>query len=140
MKTCFKCGVEKPLDEFYAHPYMKDKHLNKCKECARRDVQQNYAAKREKYAAYYKQRQQTAERRRACVEHMRRSRLRYPEKYQARRKLGDALRSGKIKKGVCVVCGTDQDIQAHHIDYNKPLDVVWYCGKHHRIVAHGKQA
>ncbi len=36
-KICFKCKTAKPLNEFYQHPKTADKHLNKCKHCAKRD-------------------------------------------------------------------------------------------------------
>lgn len=51
-KRCFKCGVVKPIADFYKHPQMKDGHLNKCKECTRADTQRNYADHIDYYHKY----------------------------------------------------------------------------------------
>jgi len=42
-KICFKCNLQKPLEDFYKHPKMADGHLGKCKECTKLS-----SAKREK--------------------------------------------------------------------------------------------
>jgi hypothetical protein len=44
VKRCKKCGLEKPLSEFYRMPEMRDGHRNDCKAC-------HNAAKAERYRA-----------------------------------------------------------------------------------------
>lgn len=51
----------------------------------------------------------------------------------ARNVLNAAVRRGLIEKTVCVVCYSDQNVQAHHHDYDKPLEVDWLCYKCHLI-------
>ena len=52
-------------------------------------------------------------------------------KLKAHHTLRQAIRRGEIKRGRCVVCGSFR-VDGHHPDYDKPLDVVWLCRKHHQ--------
>lgn len=49
----------------------------------------------------------------------------------ARSYINHYLRDNKIQRPVCEICGDKSE--AHHDDYNKPLDVKWLCFKHHRL-------
>lgn len=51
-KRCFGCRETKPLEEFYAHKQMADGHLNKCKDCVKRDVQRRYRDNCDKIREY----------------------------------------------------------------------------------------
>lgn len=57
-------------------------------------------------------------------------RKRNPEKAFAHDVFAAAIRAGKIKRGVCEVCGSEKT-DGHHDDYSKPLAVRWLCRKHH---------
>jgi ribosomal protein S27AE len=123
-KECFKCHETLPLSEFYRHPMMSDGHLGKCKRCTRRDVQENYAARREQYTEYEKGRYRARYERGDF-------RPREYEKHRARFTVQNALRRGKLKKEPCEKCGATQRIEAHHDDYSKPLAVRWLCKRDH---------
>lgn len=45
-KRCFKCLCELPLEAFYKHAMMGDGHLNKCKDCTKKDTKANRLAKK----------------------------------------------------------------------------------------------
>lgn len=49
---------------------------------------------------------------------------------RAHKRVGNALRDGRMKKEPCCVCG-DPKAEAHHDDYSKPLEVRWLCRIHH---------
>lgn len=42
-----------------------------------------------------------------------------------------AIFRGRLIQRPCEVCGAEK-ADAHHDDYNKPLDVRWLCPTHHR--------
>jgi len=127
MKPCFKCQEVKPLTEFYKHKMMADGHVNKCKECNKKDVRENRAIKTGYYREYDRKRGN-----RLPENYQAEYREAYPAKYKAKNMVSNAIRDGHLFKQTCEVCGTDKYIHAHHDDYAKPLNVRWLCAAHHR--------
>jgi hypothetical protein len=146
MKTCFKCGIEKPLSGFYNHIKMPDGHLNKCKECTKQQAIEHRIANIDRYKEYDRARSNNPERvaARKAYQESKQGKLsankakrsyceRNAEKRKAHHKLNNALRDGKIYKLHCFVCGNEKT-EAHHVHYDLPLDVVWLCDSHHKQV------
>jgi len=50
-------------------------------------------------------------------------------KANARAYTNEYIRRGKLVKSICV-CG-NTNVEAHHEDYSKPLEVVWLCRSCH---------
>ena len=133
---CRICGVEKDFDDFY------QSDRNRCKPCVREITKANRIAKLEYYRSYDRMRgsmphRVAARKEYAATDAFRAShaaslvkwRAEHPKRRQAQTALGNALRDGRIKKLPCLVCGDSSE--AHHPDYDRPLDVVWLCTKHH---------
>lgn len=57
-------------------------------------------------------------------------RKRNRHKRNARDRVGYAIKTGKLKKMPCIKCGNENS-EAHHPDYSKPLEVEWLCKKCH---------
>jgi len=142
-KVCKKCGHELPITEFYVHPRMADGHLSFCKECVKERVRaygkRPYVMQRDRErrrggkdplhimrVAIYQQ---------THKEQCRRSKRKYavgnPVRRSARRQLNQAIAKGLLRREPCAVCGTTENIHAHHPNYAKPLEVVWFCPIHH---------
>lgn len=141
MKTCKKCLQSLPLDDFYTHPRMADGHLGFCKTCVKNRVREHRNSNIEKIRAYDRIRGRYEHRLEAVRVQGRRYRKerrgygknwarKNRHKINAELKLNRAVRSGKITKSPCTVCG-DPKSEGHHPNYEKPLEVIWLCRKHH---------
>jgi len=64
----------------------------------------------------------------------RQSERRYYYKNRFKRKVqrftNKVIKLGLLNRKPCEVCN-DKKSQAHHIDYMKPLEVMWLCNNHH---------
>jgi len=139
MKECKDCGTVRPTEEFYGVQ-------NECKECTKFRVKKRYYENPEKILAYERHRAKLPHRIRAVKEYSKTERgkerlahgkkewaKRNPEKRRAHIAVGNAIRDKRLIKKPCEHCGINENIQAHHDDYSKFLDVRWLCAKcHHR--------
>ncbi len=133
MKICFKCKKEKDVSEFYRHSAMGDGRLGKCKECTKKDVSKNYRDNIEHYKEYERKRFGESTRRAMALVYQKRRRRKHPDKYLAHYMVSNAIRDGRLIRGnTCEKCGSEKNVQAHHHDYSKPLDVNWLCFYCHR--------
>ena len=58
--------------------------------------------------------------------------IKHRAKQASRHALKYQIRIGKIKRpNTCSLCGKEGNIQGHHTDYKKPLEVVWLCSGCH---------
>lgn len=132
VKTCFKCNEAKPLAEFYRHKTMGDGHLNKCKDCTKKDVRHHRLDNAETVRAYDRQRAKQPHRVEMRKKAFSRLKQEEPHKVAAHVAVNNAVRDGKLKKRPCAFCSSDGPVEAHHHDYAKPLDVTWLCKPCHR--------
>lgn len=133
MKRCFKCGVEKPVEDFYRHPHMADGRLGKCKDCTKLDMRIDRRTK-PRVRAYDRERASQPHRVQLRDRVVREWRKANPERAKAVEKANNAVRDGKLTRPViCEGCGLPVRVEKHHHDYNQPLAVVWLCKPCHAL-------
>lgn len=119
MKKCSKCGAEKPLEEFAPRKDRPSGRQYQCRECqnAKARTLEGRAIKKRYDIKHGSEIKSTW-------------RDRNPKKRYAHEQVAYALKTGRLVRHVCAVCG--DGAQAHHDDYDKPLDVRWLCPLHHK--------
>ena len=120
-KKCSKCGGKS-----LALNYL-------CKSCKTLYDKERYKKNRDRLLANIKRYHLTPRGILVARETRDRMSKKYPEKKRARNRVGLAIFYGKIKKGICDICGGTK-VEAHHSDYKKPLEVRWLCPAHHRQI------
>lgn len=116
-KKCFKCGKILPLSDFYKHSQMSDGYLNKCKECAKSDVKNNYFNKIKDPEWVENERK--------------RGRIKYEKyKYKAKNDKSGRSISRKIKNRGYNLKGKE----CHHWNYNNPDEVFILCKRGHSLI------
>jgi hypothetical protein len=132
MKKCIECGTYKDLDCFHNNCKSLDGKAGCCKICANKRFKEY--SKTDHYIKirkeYYEKIRLTDKYKANVKRKTLIYRKKYPEKRIAHYMIYNHVKSGKIKRLPCEICG-DINSQAHHPDYSKPLDVVWLCVKHH---------
>ena len=148
-KPCKLCHKIFPLDGFYKHSATNDGYLNQCKECTRARVASRYKrlmldpsfrdaerkrcrerAVRRGYAKKYKEQNLEKYKKITLIANTE-WRRRNKEKRVAHDRVAKAIKSGRLRKSPCEVCGSIES-ETHHPDYSRPLEVVWLCSKHHK--------
>jgi hypothetical protein len=109
---------------------MADGHLNFCKACVKSRVSTHREANLERIHQYDRERSKEPKRKAHLTRNFKKMVERYPEKRIARSAVSNAIRDGRLFKQPCQVCSSSKS-EAHHLDYSKPLEVIWLCKLHH---------
>jgi hypothetical protein len=130
-RVCIKCHKAKLLYNFKKCGIDKKYYSRTCQECM--------AYKNREYQMQYETRNME-HRKLLHKEWYRRNRGKRIALYnskpcKAKEKVRTALRNGVLIKPIsCSQCGEIRILNAHHPDYNKPLQVIWLCCPCHRTL------
>ena len=144
IKICGTCKIEKTIGDFCKRSASKDGLSAKCKACQseydkKRAMNPDRVAARLAYAktdagiesAKRAKKKYSDNHKDEATIRCREYRAKFPKKSRAHDMVAYAVRIGSLHRMPCEICGAD-GADAHHDDYDMPIDVRWLCPKHHR--------
>lgn len=114
---------EEPLSDFYKHPQMADGHLNKCKECTKKDSINNYNVHSKDEYWMEKERRRGREKFK---------RLGYRGKFKSPRILNEYV--SNINRELRVRGIDTRNKEVHHWNYNEPYSVFLLTRSAHKRI------
>jgi len=139
ISECARCKEVKDVSCFRPDPRMKNGLASWCKDCHRshslmynkklreRDPE-GYLAKSRVYQKRYRDKRKATGVEKTDIE---------TKKDRCRAELWKAIGRGDIRRmNVCELCKSNSMIEAHHVDYSKPLYVYWLCKACHEAAHH----
>ena len=140
-RKCSHCQMVKSLDKFTKNRAYKDGTGldNNCKICKKKLYDKWRLNNIEKVRKYHRDYQSKLgkENPEILAERTRKFRAKkgnFIKKYdRAHRMVAYAIKKNNLKKETCAICDSP-NTNAHHEDYDYPLDVIWLCAVHHRNI------
>ena len=139
---CHICKSVLPLDSFHKDRTRRSGHSTKCKACKRKINAVHGAAYRKRldWAAYQRERLKDDSKRSRLRGQQSDWRNRNPLATRAHTDVHVALKNGSlVRPQECSECTKPCTPEAHHEDYEKPLDVTWLCRLCHEARHHQKE-
>lgn len=137
-KTCSICKNEKDIKEYY-------KGQSRCKTCHKEYYKKKYSTDK-KYRDYHRKytmkwyltpEHKLIRKIKGMISSDKHEKN-HPEKVKARSELNNSIRKSLIiKPDQCSKCKKHfpiGKIEGHHIDYTRPLDVIWLCRPCHKMI------
>lgn len=137
-KVCSKCKEEKTIFDFYHNKTTCDGLEYACKVCSK-NVSKQWRENNPETVKNIKNKWKNKNKNKINGYHKKwrkSKKISYLLGDGARHKVMIAIKKCIITRMPCIKCG--RKAQAHHEDYNKPLDVIWLCPKHHQELHRNK--
>lgn len=133
-KPCSACKIPKELSEFHKDKQRKDGLNPRCKACSKTRNAKLYKENKEHINKINAKYRKTKAGKESFKKTKNKQIEKYPNADKARREFRVQVNNGNIRNpGYCSKCPSAKNIQGHHDDYSKPLDVRWLCIKCHRL-------